>query len=63
MPLFNQKGVISMSEKRTYTTPQIRKIEFDYQEVVVASGECTARFDDARWNSPGLALCGYKFTD
>lgn len=53
-----------MTEKRKYETPEAQKIEFDYKEQVVASGEpCDERFVDTNWNSPGLALCGYRYTD
>lgn len=49
--------------KKSYKTPVVEKVEFDYKEQVVASSGCNDRFIDTSWNSPGVGTCGYRFTD
>ena len=52
--------------KEAYSKPTAEKIEFDFREQIVTSGEtepCNTTFVDTNWNSPGLALCGYRYTD
>jgi len=51
--------------REAYSTPMAEIMEFDFREQILTSGgePCNERFDDSRWNSPGLALCGYRMTD
>ena len=54
-----------MKTRKDYQTPEVKKVEFDYSTIILTSGkaECNEVFDESRWNSPGLALCGYKYTN